>query len=1557
MKDFSIIKLKFPGVFLLFLLIIVLYVKESGSQSFMQKYKGIESEMSGDSAHWDDGIPCLTCHVLHMSPGAQLTAVDGNANLCMSCHNPGGGMASNTPFSNADIADPGLSGTSHAWNKAAINSIYGANLPTNSNMAGKVMNGEIVCSTCHQPHNQFYQPFLRTSNDQDAMCKNCHSVRDIGCYADDTTYKGSHPVGKVYPVADSRFNATPLDPNIILINTKVECSSCHGVHYATSGNANNGTGDGYLLRTSNDDNLCESCHTYTSHQGMGCTRCHQSHNPNRANIYMIRDTVETAVSGLKPVMFLGDTGINSFADGDGIYNGICEVCHTQTDHFRNDGSAPDQNHDNMGGQGGKDCLNCHTHNNQFNSAHTFPLSGTGCEECHGHDQGWEYSPGLYSQGRGSSHSHSTHTENDADDLKGPFIACAECHDTNEFPFFKSGTDSNGDGKYNLAETDVCNTCHSPGGSYDGVDDAVIGAKNNWDNGIYSANNILSGKEKWCATCHDDSPANSKADGSGVSAPNITGGESDSYIYGTGWGYFKTGHGLPGTESYPASGGITDGAGLYCNSCHDYSTSHIDHEARTFDDGDVGTTDPSFYRIGYRLILVGGQEPMNIPWKGIGPSTPPNTNNRYRLCAQCHVAAYPDSLAGPYVDPNNWETNLVTTGADGLKNRHEYHLAIPQARYPSDWSGANNSRMTCVACHNVHGSTYLAMVRDGKLLGREPGNQIWYNNDAIVNYNISNPNPPDPENLPLTASTGTLWIGNSSSNLCTHCHGNANTIPEYRTPFQNVIMAPYLEWVGDVNFVVDGVNPDTAVGGSNFTFRVKYFDANNDAPTTDQILVDIDGDGSDEAINMTGEVGDVNYTDGRIYSTTTSIARPVGGPGDVDYRFNFISTDSTAGGDPSVNNQFYVRNNPPILDWSGNQNFESDGVHPNTGPPGNFDFEILYTDTDGDDPASITLVIDDTQPGYDMIAGSGNVLTGKTFTKTLPLNVIGNHDYRFTATDNTVWGNSATIQTGPLSNNTVTVSNSSNNAPTLDYFSDSCFSNSVFPARGPFDGDYDFKIKYTDLDNDPPTIIKVIVDNTDEYILTSLYGNITTGRMYGTTIQISGISDHSYHFYAHDGQDAATGDPTIVNTDTVSVIGAAKVKKNDTRPGWYGSIQAAIDALTDTIIMVYPETYNENLIFNMNPADDKLTLEAVCDAENTIISASGNTVLIQNIFTYAKLNGFTITGGTIGFYVNNAKAVIENCIIRNNANRGINSGSNANSITLTNTIIRDNNEFGVNTNGNGAGIFLNNGTSHVFTNCTFDNNNASGVGGAIFAQNISAGNFIMTGTTISGNSAIGQGGGIYSNNCHSVITKSTITSNTSQNVGGGFFVQGGGYSINLTNSIVADNMATSGGGIYFNSGITVNFTNCTFSGNTTSNTVSGRGGAIYCNDVDPIITNCIFWNNIAGSNPSSGHNVYAMSNGALFTFTYCDLINNTNTLSGNGTYTVGVTNISSDPQFVDAANGDWSLQAGSPCIDYGTISGAPLDDIVGTLRGIDGRGDGNITGDLSDYDIGAYEYVP
>ena len=69
---------------------------------------------------------------------------------------------------------------------------------------------------------------------------------------------------------------------------------------------------------------------------------------------LVKSTITTPNSGDSAVKFFNETGTNSFADGDIMYNGICEVCHIQTTYHDDIGSGASHNE-------GTDCTQCHDH--------------------------------------------------------------------------------------------------------------------------------------------------------------------------------------------------------------------------------------------------------------------------------------------------------------------------------------------------------------------------------------------------------------------------------------------------------------------------------------------------------------------------------------------------------------------------------------------------------------------------------------------------------------------------------------------------------------------------------------------------------------------------------------------------------------------------------------------------------------------------------------------------------------------------------------------------------------------------------------------------------------------------------------------------------------------------------------------------------------------------------------------------------------------------------------------------------------------------------------------
>ena len=212
-------------------------------------------------------------------------------------------------------------------------------------------------------------------------------------------------------------------------------------------------------------NHCTVCHA-TGHQGGHV--CDNEYGQYE-NLYLVACTICTPNSGDQIVKFTSRQGSNSYADGDEIYNGVCEVCHTQTAFHRNTDDGT-QHFD------GESCTS---------------------EICHPHGGGREFSA-PYAQ------SHATHSTA----AKGPGIGCTDCH-SDPITFDPSPT-LFADG-LELGDTTVCDACHSPGGAFDGIDDPIAGAKTNWADGVYEADGVTlrSGKDKWCATCHDDEPALSR----------------------------------------------------------------------------------------------------------------------------------------------------------------------------------------------------------------------------------------------------------------------------------------------------------------------------------------------------------------------------------------------------------------------------------------------------------------------------------------------------------------------------------------------------------------------------------------------------------------------------------------------------------------------------------------------------------------------------------------------------------------------------------------------------------------------------------------------------------------------------------------------------------------------------------------------------------------------------------------------------------------------------------------------------------------------------------------
>ena len=476
------------------------------------------------------------------------------------------------------------------------------------------------------------------------------------------------------------------------------------------------------------------------HHVENCEVCHDVHAIT-GNLRFIREIIATPNSGDRPVIFTARQGQHSFADGDDTYDGVCEVCHTTTNHHRNDASGDHLHYV------ATDCVGCHQHVTEFAPS-----------------------------GGGSGPSHVTHAGGGGE-LQ---LACDYCH-FSDLSSFRDGEP--------FATTTVCNECHSPDGFFDGVDDPEVGARINWAEGIYDAGVLRAGKERWCAGCHD--LGTSVIDG--VAAPPVAGNDS--------WGYFASGHGVDEAVTciscHDVSQPHIDGvAGSYDSVLANYREAFrlalVGGEEplvvpRYIGDSVDAYLDPPYYELCFschdRYALLGG------PMAPAGPYFNDEMRTNFRNDASVII-------------PDGYDTDIAVYSVGGaeLKNSHYTHLAGPPHFYDSDRDGENDSFGTCVSCHNVHGSATPAMVRDGRLVGHEPAlnfGRVRYDRQHDVVEECSIMTSADDAG---PGSHGGIMRANSGptvNGVCSFCHGGGASSgdPEYLINcYGPELMAYYRVWV-------------------------------------------------------------------------------------------------------------------------------------------------------------------------------------------------------------------------------------------------------------------------------------------------------------------------------------------------------------------------------------------------------------------------------------------------------------------------------------------------------------------------------------------------------------------------------------------------------------------------------------------------------------------------------------------------------------------------------------------------------------------------------------------
>jgi hypothetical protein len=226
---------------------------------------------------------------------------------------------------------------------------------------------------------------------------------------------------------------------------------------------------------------------------------------------------------------------------------------------------------------------------------------------------------------------------------------------------------------------------------------------------------------------------------------------------------------------------------------------------------------------------------------------------------------------------------------------------------------------------------------------------------------------------------------------------------------------------------------------------------------------------------------------------------------------------------------------------------------------------------------------------------------------------------------------------------------------------------------------------------------------------------------------------------------------------------------------------------------------------------------------------------------------------------------------------------------------------------------------VLMGLTITNGNGGGGSGGISCGNSSP---TITNNVIVGNSTIDNGGGIECDGGSAVVTDNIITGN-SAGQGGGILIKSCASPI-VRRNVIFGNTAQEGGGI----GCYWSWPNIV--GNTIWGNCAAQGGGMWLGEESsPAISNSIIAFNTSGGGIYVGQDPLPPS---MPLISYCDVYDNAGGNFVNFTDATGTNgNISADPLFADAANGDYRLKsrAGrwngsawvtdtvtSPCIDAG-----------------------------------------
>ncbi len=448
----------------------------------------------------------------------------------------------------------------------------------------------------------------------------------------------------------------------------------------------------------------------------------------------------------------------------------------------------------------------------------------------------------------------------------------------------------------------------------------------------------------------------------------------------------------------------------------------------------------------------------------------------------------------------------------------------------------------------------------------------------------------------------------------------------------------------------------------------------------------------------------------------------------------------------------------------------------------------------------------------------------------------------------------------------------------------------------------------------------------------------------------------------EGEGEVEGESVDPLTEVIYVRPAREVEGELDRDGlsWesgFHTIQEGVDAAKS---LGRPEVWVARGLYAVEPTDDGAlqlaegiavyggfrgdeSTRSARDPNRYVTTIDGSTAdageAAQHVVIGAEdsvLNGFTVRGGVGdggGLLVQGVAMLVQDCIFRDNRASRF-----------------------------GGGILAAAGADLSVLDCVFRENIADINGGGISASNAT---LHLSSSLFYRNTSPGLGGGLYLGTGATAYLKSPrFTENTAAE--GGALAASNSTLISIRGAWFGRNRATLlGGAAQFDSCPSVKVSNSVFS----LNSSDVHGGAVDNQECSPFF----LLNTFSGNSAAARGSVFYNEGQSQPRVRNCILANSTGVLLDNldvspgpveyslieGTTTPGVGNLSGDPRFIDEANERYGLKPSSPCIDTGGstasgLNGSETVDHVGNTRGFDGDGFGAISGDASEYDMGAFE---